>query len=63
MEETIHSKRKWRMRFKKPIPLLKRIGTKHLWRLILIIGLWVHIIKCKYIALDTMEKWFRKPIK
>jgi hypothetical protein len=48
---------------KNPFLFSKALATKNVWRLIQGIGLWVQVIKSKYIALDIVEEWVRKPIK
>jgi hypothetical protein len=63
VEETGPSKRKWRMGFKEPFPLLKSIGNKNVWRLIQRTSLWVEVIKSKYIAPDTIKEWIKKNVK
>jgi len=36
---------------------------KNVWRLIQGIGLWVHVIKLKHIALDIVEECIKKIVK
>jgi hypothetical protein len=48
---------------KNPFMFSKALATKNVWRLIQGIGLWVQVIRAKYIALDSVEEWVRNLVK
>jgi hypothetical protein len=63
MEKTSCPKRKCRMGSKKTLSLLQATSCKNVWRLIQGKGIWVQVIRAKYISPSSVEDWVRNLVK